>query len=141
MTNFGTQGLAPVFIDDIAALAVDSTRDAAAADRTFEIGGPDTLTMREIIKAAIAQDGHPKPIVPGPAPLIKVGAWPLQFLPTPPLTPDAVDFINQPATVDNAPLLEAMPRRLTPFVEGLAAYLGTPEPNATLSFRPLRRGA
>jgi hypothetical protein len=38
-----------------------------------------------------------------------------------------VDFINQPATVDNGPLMEAMPRRLTPLEEGLAAYLGRPE--------------
>ncbi|MCJ7709440.1 MAG: NAD-dependent epimerase/dehydratase family protein, partial [Chloroflexi bacterium] len=134
MTNFGRQRLAPVFIDDVANLAADSMRDDAAAGRAFEIGGPDTLTMREIITAAIAQDDHRRPIVPGPAPLIKVGAWPLQFLPAPPLTPDAVDFINQPATVDNAPLLDAMPRRLTPLAEGLATYLGTPEPNTTLAF-------
>ncbi len=134
MTNFGRQRLAPVFIDDVANLAADSIRDDAAAGRAFEIGGPDTLTMREIIAAAIAQDGHRRPIMPGPAPLIKLGAWPLKFLPAPPLTPDAVDFINQPATVDNTPLLDAMPRRLTPLGEGLATYLGTPEPNATLAF-------
>jgi hypothetical protein len=49
----------------------------------------------------------------------------LTLLPAPPLTPDAVDFINQPATVDLGPLLERMPRRLTPLDEGLASYLGT----------------
>jgi hypothetical protein len=43
-----------------------------------------------------------RPIVPGPA---------------------AIDFVNQPAAVDNGPLLERMPRRLTPFIEGLATYL------------------
>ncbi|HEY6608667.1 MAG TPA: hypothetical protein VI277_05670, partial [Candidatus Limnocylindria bacterium] len=43
--------------------------------------------------------------------------------PEPPLTPAAIDFINQPATVDLGPLLERMPRRLTPLVEGLASYL------------------
>jgi len=46
------------------------------------------------------------------------------LLPEPPLTPDAIEFINQPATVDVAPLLERMPRRLTPLDEGLASYLG-----------------
>jgi hypothetical protein len=39
------------------------------------------------------------------------------------MTPDAIDFINQPATVDVAPLLERMPRRLTPLREGLETYL------------------
>ena len=49
---------------------------------------------------------------------------PLSLLPEPPLTPAAVDFINQPATVDLGPLLERLPRRLTPLDEGLATYLG-----------------
>ena len=48
---------------------------------------------------------------------------PLRLLPEPPLTPDAVDFINQPATGDPRPLLERLPRRLTPFDEGIASYL------------------
>lgn len=133
MTNFGQQRLAPVFIDDIAHLAADALRDDAATDRVFEIGGPQTLTMREVIATAIARDGHRRPIVPGPAPLIKVVAFPLQFLPRPPLTPDAVDFINQPATVENGPLLAAMPRTLTPLAEGLATYLGEAETTGGLT--------
>lgn len=141
MTNFGRQLLAPVFIDDIAELAADLLRSDAAIDRVFEIGGPDTLPMRAIIGTAIAQDGHRRPIVPGPAPLIKLAVWPLTFLPAPPLSPDAVDFINQPATVDNGPLLEAMPRRLTPFAEGLATYLGSEEPSADLAFDEPARAA
>jgi NADH dehydrogenase len=127
MTNLGGQSLAPVFIDDIARLAADSLVDPAAANRVFEVGGPETLTMRDIIKAAVRHAGLARPIVPGPAPLIKLAAWPLTLLPKPPLTPDAVDFINQPATVDNGPLLGAMPRRLTPLEEGLSTYLGRPE--------------
>lgn len=139
MTNFGQQTLAPVFIDDIAHLAADALRDDAATDRVFDIGGPETLTMREIIATAIARDGHRRPIVPGPAPLIKLVAFPLQFLPRPPLTPDAVDFINQPATVDNGPLLAAMPRRLTPLAEGLATYLGGTDTKGELGIdAPLR---
>jgi NADH dehydrogenase len=141
MTNFGRQRLAPVFIDDIAQLAADALRDVAAVGRVFEIGGPETLMMREVIAMAIARDGHRRPIVPGPAPLIKLMAWPLQFLPTPPLTPDAVDFINQPATVDNQPLLDAMERRLTPLAEGLATYLGEQKPVADLGFDEPARAA
>jgi hypothetical protein len=79
--------------------------------------------MRRIVAAALRQAGLRRPIVPGPTALIKAFAWPMRALPEPPLTPDAVDFINPPATVDNGPLLAAMPRRLTPLEEGLATYL------------------
>jgi NADH dehydrogenase len=126
-----------VFIDDIARLAADSLVDPAAANRVFEVGGPETLRMRDIIKAAVRRAGLARPLVPGPAPLIKLAAWPLTLLPTPPLTPDAVDFINQPATVDNGPLLKVMPRQLTPLAEGLGTYLGpADESNAAIVISP-----
>jgi len=123
MTNRGQQLLAPVFVDDVARLAADSLFDDAARDQVFELGGPETLSMRDIIGRALAVAGIRRPIVPGPAPLLKLMAWPLKFLPSPPLTPDAVDFINQPATVDLQPLLERMPRELTTLEAGLRTYL------------------
>ena len=124
MTNFGNQVLAPVFIDDIARLAADSLTDPAARDQVFDVGGPETLRMREIISRSLQIADIRRPIIPGPAPLIRLAARPLTLLPSPPLTPDAVDFINQPAIVDIGPLLERMPRRLTPLDEGLSTYLG-----------------
>jgi NADH dehydrogenase len=127
MTNFGTQLLAPVFIDDVARLAADSLTDPAARDQTFEVGGPETLRMRDVIARALQIAGIRRPIIPAPAPLIRLGARPLTLLPSPPLTPDAVDFVNQPATVDLGHLLGRMPRRLTPLSEGLATYLGPTE--------------
>ena len=123
LTNAGGQSMAPVFIDDAARLAADSLESAAAAFQVFELGGPETLPMRQVIARALRAARLRRPIIPGPAPLIKLAVAPLQLLPEPPLTPDAVDFVNQPATVDIQPLLERMPRRLTPLDEGLASYL------------------
>jgi NADH dehydrogenase len=133
LTNRGRQLMAPVFIDDVARLAADSLTMDAAVDQVFEVGGPETMPMHEVIRVALAMAGTPRPILPGPTLLLKLAAWPLSFLPRPPLTPSAVDFINQPATVDVRPLLERMPRRLTPLDEGLATYLG-PAPDRELRF-------
>jgi NADH dehydrogenase len=134
MTNLGRQLLAPVFIDDVAHLAADSLVDPAAAGQVFELGGPEALSMRAIIARALRTANLRRPIVPGPTPLIKLGLQPLRLLPAPPLTPDAIDFINQPATVDLAPLLARMPRRLTPLDEGLATYLPPDAGPGTLEF-------
>ena len=123
MPNGGGQLLAPVFIDDAARLCADSLESEAAIDQVFELGGPETLRMRDVIGRALRAAGLRRPIVPGPTPLIKLAAAPMRLLPEPPITPDAIDFINQPATVDIGPLLERMPRRLTPLDEGLASYL------------------
>jgi NADH dehydrogenase len=138
LTNTGGQSLAPVFVDDVAVLAADSLTSHDAAFQVFEVGGPETLSMREIVRRALHAAGLSRPIVPGPAPLIKLAAAPLRLLPEPPLTPDAVDFINQPATVDLGPLLERMPRRLTPLDEGLATYLSPESGPGTVEIDPPR---
>jgi NADH dehydrogenase len=125
LTNFGSQKLAPVFVRDVAELVADAFADEAAAEQTFEIGGPETLSMREILHRAMDVAGIRKPLFPAPAALVKVAAWPMRFLPNPPLSPDAVDFVNQPAMVDVEPLLRRMPRTLTPLEQGLRTYLGS----------------
>ena len=123
LANRGGQLLAPVFVDDVARLAADCLVEEAAAGQVFELGGPEMLTMREVVRRALRAAGLDRLIVPGPTPLIKLALLPLRLLPTPPLTPDAIDFVNQPAVVDVSPLLAALPRRLTPLDEGLASYL------------------
>jgi NADH dehydrogenase len=128
LTNLGRQQLAPVFVRDVAALAADSLEQDAALEQVFEVGGPETMSMREVIGRALSVAGYHRPILPGPTPLIKLAAWPMRFLPEPPLSPGAVDFVNQPATVDVGPLLAAMPRSLTRLEEGLATYVG-PSPS------------
>ena len=130
LTGSGQQQLAPVFVDDIARLVADALVAEGARDQIFEIGGPDVLTMRDVIHTALRVAGMRRPLLPAPALLLKLAAWPLRVLPRPPLTPDAVDFVNQPATVDTAPLLARMPRRLTPLAEGLDTYLAAGGVNA-----------
>jgi uncharacterized protein YbjT (DUF2867 family)/ligand-binding SRPBCC domain-containing protein len=141
MTNAGKQRLAPVFVGDVGLLVADALADEVAANQVFELGGPETLPMRDIIGTALRVAGLQRPIVPGPTPLIKLAAVPLSWRPSPLLTPDAVDFINQPAVVDTTPLLERMPRRLTPLGEGLATYLGrrSPDTDLTIDGRPVVR--
>ena len=133
LTNAGGQLLAPAYVEDAARLVADSLDDPAAENGVFELGGPETLTMRHIVRMALRVAGLRRPVLPGPTPLIKLAALPLRLFPEPLLTPDAVDFINQPATVDVAPLLARMPRRLTPLEEGLRRYL-VPADGLSLEF-------
>jgi len=120
----GKQLLAPVFVDDLAALVADSLDTPAARNGVFEVGGPETLTMDSIIREALLISNRRRPIIHAPAPLMKLMVWPLQILPSPPMTPDAIDFIIGSAQVDTAPLHEALPTRLMPLSEGLATYMG-----------------
>jgi hypothetical protein len=54
---------------------------------------------------------------------MKLATRPLTLLPTPPMTPDAIDFVVASAPVDTDLLRQRLPRRLSPLAEGLATYL------------------
>ena len=95
--------------------------------------------MREVLHRTLAVAGIARPLMPGPTPLIKVAAWAMGILPSPPLSPNAVDFINQPAVVDNGLLMRAMPRTMTRLETGLATYLG-PRPSTLRMLDPRHEG-
>jgi NADH dehydrogenase len=119
----GRQILAPVFVDDIGALVGDALVTPAANNATLEVGGPETLTMDAVIREALRILHRRRPIIHAPVVLMKLFTWPLTILPSPPMTPAAIDFVVQSAPVDTAPLTAALPRHLTPLAEGLASYL------------------
>lgn len=119
----GRQRLAPVFVGDVGALVADALVTPAAENVALEVGGPETLTMDEIIRTALRVMGRRRPILHAPVILMKALTAPLTLLPSPPMTPAAIDFVVQSATVDTGPLQERLPRRLMPLSEALATYL------------------
>jgi len=120
----GRQVLVPVFADDVGALVADALETPAADNATFEVGGPEQLTMDEVIRIALSSMGRRRFILHAPVILMKIATAPLTLLPTPPMTPAAVDFVVQSAPVDTGPLTAALPRKLRSVAEATATYLG-----------------
>jgi NADH dehydrogenase len=120
----GKQHLQPVFVDDVARAAVESLDNPAAENRTYEIGGPEVLTMKEIVAAALEASGRKRLLLSGPKPVMKLSASILQVLPGKPLSPDAVDFITADALADPSEIESALGLKMTPLRQALATYLG-----------------
>jgi uncharacterized protein YbjT (DUF2867 family) len=120
----GRQLLAPVFVGDVGALAADALVTPAAENVALDVGGPETLTMDEIVRTALRVLGRRRPILHAPVILMKLMTAPLTLLPSPPMRPSAIDFVVQSAQVDIGPLKEKLPRRLTPLSEALGTYMG-----------------
>ena len=119
----GRQILAPVFVDDMGALVADALSSPAANNAVFEVGGPETMTMDAVIREALRVQCRRRFILHAPVVVMKLLTAPLTLLPTPPMTPAAIDFVVQSAPVDTGPLTAALPRHLTPLAEALASYL------------------
>ena len=124
MFGDGKQLMQPAFVDDVARLLVDSLERREADDQTFELGGPERMTMDEVIKTALEVEGRRRPILHQPVALGKLLGTLLQLLPNPPLTADAIDFITNDAVADNSALERVFAPKLTPLREGLSSYLG-----------------
>ncbi len=119
----GQQMMQPIFVDDLGRILADAVEKPEADNQTFEAGGPDRLSMDEVVKTALEIAGKKRPILHQPAALGKLIATFLQVLPGPPLTPDSIDFITSEAVADNAALERVFAPELTPLREGLATYL------------------
>ena len=117
------QRLQPVFIDDVGRAVAEAVENRAADGRSFELGGPEVLTMNEIVRTALEVMGRRRWLLSAPKGLMKALAALLRFLPGPPLTPDAIDFITMDALADSSALVETLGLKLTPLREGLATYL------------------
>jgi len=119
----GQQLLQPVFVDDIGALVSDALATSAADNMTLEVGGPDTISMDDVIWLALDRMERRRYILHSPVRLMKILTAPLTLLPSPPMTPSAIDFVVQSAQVDTAPLTKVLPRKLRSVKEGVAEYL------------------
>jgi NADH dehydrogenase len=95
------QRVQPVSADDIAlAFRRIFERDEAWGE-IFEIGGP-AMTMQEILQTLLEVTGRKRLIVPIPTPLAKFGTAPLKLLPSPPMTPQGIEFAVQDGLVDTS---------------------------------------
>jgi NADH dehydrogenase len=120
----GKQDMQPVFIDDVGAVVGDAATKPEAANQLFELGGPDVMSMNDVLKTAMDVADRRRPILHQPMFVGKVLSTIAGVLPTPPLSADAVEFIAAPAVADTSNLQRVLSPKLTQLREGLATYLG-----------------
>jgi len=103
----GSERIQPIWVDDVGAyfaLSIDETR---AANRTFEIGGPDMVTWNEFW-ARLKRALHVRrPSVHLPYRLMKVQATLIERLPRAPVTRDQLKMLaaGDNVVADEAPML------------------------------------
>ncbi|MBI2724405.1 MAG: NAD(P)H-binding protein [Chloroflexi bacterium] len=123
MFGDGKQDMQPVFIDDVARVVADAAMKAEAANCLFELGGPEVMSMNDVIKTGLEVRGKKRPLLHQPVFVGKTIGTLAAILPSPPLSADAIDFITEPATADNRTLTDVLHPQLTTLREGLATYL------------------
>ena len=89
----GEQRIQPIWRDDVAACFAKALDLPEAANRTFELGGPDVVTWDELWRRLRRALRVRRPLVHVPVPVMRVQARLLEALPNPPLTRDLLKML------------------------------------------------
>ena len=92
----------PVFCGDVAKAVMASLTGKAQTGAVYELGGPEILTMKEVMERVLAYTMRKRWLVPLPFPLAKLQGAILQLLPNPPLTLDQVRLLERDNVVSEA---------------------------------------
>ena len=89
----GTQRIQPIWLDDVAAYFAAAIEKPEAANRTFELGGPDAVTWNEFWSRLKRAQGAHRPSLHVPFGLMRMQAAVLEKLPNPPVTRDQLKML------------------------------------------------
>jgi uncharacterized protein YbjT (DUF2867 family) len=107
----------PVYVGDVAEAFGKAASGELKAGKTYELGGPDVLTNRELIERVLRETNRTNPILPLPAGVGKLLAFPLSILPKPLITAEQVTLLG----IDNVVSTEAAKEKRTLSGMGIAA--------------------
>jgi uncharacterized protein YbjT (DUF2867 family) len=90
----GRQRSQPIWVDDVAAYFARAVDHPAAANRTFELGGPDTVNWNELYLLIAKVLGKKRRLLHVPFAAARVGALLTERLPGAPLSADQVAMLQ-----------------------------------------------
>jgi NADH dehydrogenase len=104
MPVFGAQTkIQPVYVGDVATAAADAVDGKTKPGAVYELGGPEVLTMNEIVEIVLATIERKRMTLPVPFGIAKLKSYFLQFAPGDfKLTPDQVALLKSDNVVSDA---------------------------------------
>lgn len=123
----GQVRMSPVHAEDVAAAFVAALGNPDTIGRTYELGGPESLSWADILGRVAAAAGRRKWQVPVPIPLMKIAAGLLDRWPLFPVTRDQLIMLAEGNTADSSELAALIGRSPQPFSVENLAYLAETE--------------
>jgi NADH dehydrogenase len=87
----------PVWVEDVAAAVVTALEDHDTVGRTYELAGPDEVTLGDLVRLAGRWAGHERPVLPMPDAVGRLQAMLMALAPGEPLmSADNLDSMKVP---------------------------------------------
>ncbi len=84
----------PVYVNDVAAAFVAALKDSSTQGQTYELGGGETYTFKEILELILRITNRKRTLISIPWPIAKIIGFFNEFLPQPLLTRDQVQLLK-----------------------------------------------
>jgi NADH dehydrogenase len=94
----------PVFVGDVARATVKVLNDPSTAGKTYELGGPEIMTLKQIMELVLKETRRNRLLLPIPFGLARAQAIFLGLLPKPLLTVDQVRLLETDNVVSEGAL-------------------------------------
>jgi NADH dehydrogenase len=91
----GATRFQPVYVGDVADAVMAAIEKPEAAGRTFELGGPRVMTMREVLRFILDTTRRHRPMLDMPMGFMRWQARLLERLPVPPITQDQLLLLER----------------------------------------------
>ncbi|MBP1988157.1 complex I NDUFA9 subunit family protein [Halolamina salifodinae] len=91
----------PIHVADLVPMLADAVEKDEHVGETYDIGGPETLTMAEVARLGHRADGRGVNVLPIPMPIAKIGLSVLDYVPGFPFGSDQFRSLQMDNTVDD----------------------------------------
>jgi uncharacterized protein YbjT (DUF2867 family) len=119
--------LQPVHVENVADFVAKVVGDKQTIGETYEMGGPEKLTYKQILKSIAGALGKPNlPLIPVPLPLVKLGVTIGSSIATLPITPDQLTMLVEGNSCQDNRWVEMLNQQPIPFSVQNLGYLRQP---------------
>jgi uncharacterized protein YbjT (DUF2867 family) len=98
----GKTKFTPLFVGDLAEAIATLVDRGEASGQTFEFGGPEVFTFKQLMEFTLATIGRKRLLVPVPWVIAKIMGTVMGYLPGAPLTADQVELLKTDNVVSDA---------------------------------------
>jgi uncharacterized protein YbjT (DUF2867 family) len=92
----------PVFVGDVAEAVAKLVASGEANGKTYELGGPETMSFRQVLEYVLKVTGRKRLLLPLPFPVARIMGGIMGLLPAPLLTADQVELLKADNVVSDA---------------------------------------
>jgi NADH dehydrogenase len=101
LVNFGKTRFQPVYVRDVAEALANALERQDARGRTFELGGPEVYTFKEILKIIMDVTQRPRLLAPLPMSMTKAMGASVGWVPGAPITLDQARLLERDNVVSS----------------------------------------